>query len=127
MLFFKKFHHGLLAAVLTALFVFTWLACSVHIPLATDNFHADNLAAAHEPSPSHGNETTSTCIDHAPTQLISRDKNETLDMVALVPDVTADIIESVENQKILTSLISPSGYDPFDTRYSFLIYNKLII
>ncbi len=127
MLFFKKIHNRLFSAVLTALFVFTWLACSVHVPLASDTFHADNLVSTHESSSPHKKEATSTCFDHTPTQVINRDKNETLDMVALVPDVTVNIIETVENQIILSSILYPRDDDPFNTRYSFLIHSKLII
>lgn len=127
MLFFQKIHKGLFSAVLTALFVLSWLACSVHIPFTPEIAHADSAPSTHQSSQDHSEGSVSNCIDHTPTQVVNRDKNEPHNILALVSNPTAILIDSIKDQTTFVSRIFTPEDDPFNERYSFLIDSKLII
>ncbi len=126
MLFFHKTHNRIFSFLLTGLFLLSWVACSAHISLTPNNEHADALPNAHQSEDSHTEEAVNTCFDHTPTQVVNRDQNESHNIIALVSNPTANLIESIEN-RVMTSRIFSQEDDPFDTRYSFLIDGKLII
>ncbi len=127
MLFFQKIYKGLFSTALTLLFVLSWLACSVHIPFSPDIAHADSSPSTHQSTQDHSEGSIGNCIDHTPTQVANRDKNEPHNILALVSNPTASIIDSIENQRTFVYRISTPDDDPFNKRYSFLTNNKLII
>lgn len=126
MLFFKNINRSRFAGILTAVFIVAWFLCSVHITFSPEIAQASNIPDSHQSSSSHDEGTTTVCLDHAPTQNVSRYQNDISNTPALISNTTDEVLAHIQNVSSLTGGIIRDS-DHLSMRYSFLVHNKFLI
>ncbi len=111
----------------TALFIFAWFFCSAHISFSPHVAQASSEPDTHQQSPvSHADGSTKVCIDHAPTQNVSRSSNDVSNTPVVISNSTSDIVSDIQKVSGFNSDFIRDG-DHLSMRYSFLIHNKFLI
>ncbi|MBU3669054.1 MAG: hypothetical protein FGM57_03790 [Candidatus Taylorbacteria bacterium] len=123
---FNKLNKNKLSGLFALMFVFAWFACSAHVNFSPETAHAGTLPDSHQSSPSHEGNMTEVCIDHAPSQNVTRHQDDSSNSPALISNATDQFI----NQLRIVSSFNDDPIrdrDPLSMRYSFLVYNKFLI
>ncbi len=123
---FNSKNGELFSKIFTALFVFAWFFCSAHISFYPDIPEVNSVPDAHQQSPtSHAEGPTSVCVDHSPTQHVSRYSNDISNTPVLLSNASSDIADNAQKVGILNADLIRENH--ISMRYSFLIYNKFLI
>jgi hypothetical protein len=126
MSFFKSININKLSGIFTVLFIFAWFFCSAHISFSPEIAQANALPDSHHSSSSDEGGATQVCVDHSPTQHVSRYQNDVSNTPVLISNATDQVINQINKVTNFNVDFVRDG-DHLSMRYSFLVHSKFLI